>query len=60
MMPDVKPDRSEIASFDASKLKHVETTDKSVLPTKDGMFYRVHIYNYIYYILLIIKNWIIG
>ena len=37
MMPDELPDRSEVAKFDHSKLKHVETQEKEVLPTKTGM-----------------------
>lgn len=36
MMPKNKPDRSEVSQFDHSKLKHVETQDKTVLPSKDG------------------------
>jgi len=36
MMPDKLPDRSEVSSFDHSKLKHVETQEKEVLPTKSG------------------------
>ena len=36
MMPDTLPDRSEVANFDATKLKHVETKESNVLPTKDG------------------------
>ena len=36
MMPDELPDRSEVANFDQSKLKHVETKEKEVLPTKSG------------------------
>lgn len=41
-MPDELPDRSaelkEIQGFDPSKkLKHVETADKTHLPTKEGM-----------------------
>ena len=36
MMPDELPDRSEVASFDVSKLKHVEMEEKKVLPTKSG------------------------
>ena len=31
-MPKVKPDRSEVAKFDKDSLKHVNTTEKSVLP----------------------------
>ena len=37
MMPDVKPDRSEVANFDSSKLKHVDTTEKAVLPSQEGV-----------------------
>ena len=36
MMPDEKPDRSEVQKFDASKLKHVETQEKNVMPTNEG------------------------
>lgn len=36
MMPDTLPDRSEVAKFDHGKLKHVETQQKEVLPTKSG------------------------
>lgn len=36
MMPDELPDRSEVTSFDVSKLKHVEMEEKKVLPTKSG------------------------
>lgn len=36
LMPDVLPDRSEVAKFDQNKLKHVKTTEKVVLPTQDG------------------------
>lgn len=36
MMPDVLPDRSEVGKFDHSKLKHVNTTEKVVLPSKEG------------------------
>ncbi|RDD36673.1 Thymosin beta-12 [Trichoplax sp. H2] len=28
-----KPDRSEVKSFDVSKLKHIETTEKNPLPS---------------------------
>ena len=35
-MPDVLPDRSEVTSFDHAKLKHVEPTEKIVLPSKEG------------------------
>ena len=37
MMPDTLPDRSEVAKFDQSKLKHVKTQQKEVLPTKSGV-----------------------
>ena len=36
-MPDVLPDRSEVAKFDHAKLKHVEPTEKIVLPSKEGV-----------------------
>lgn len=36
MRPDKLPDVSEVAKFDATKLKHVETKESNVLPTKDG------------------------
>lgn len=36
MRPDNLPDVSEVASFDASKLKHVETKESNVLPSKEG------------------------
>ena len=36
MMPDDLPDRSEVAKFDHAKLKHVEPTEKVVLPSKEG------------------------
>lgn len=36
MMPDQLPDRSEVTSFDVSKLKHVKMEEKKVLPTKSG------------------------
>ena len=36
MMPDTLPDRSEVGKFDHSKLKHVETQQKEVLPTQSG------------------------
>ena len=35
-MPDVLPDRSEVTKFDQSKLKHVDITEKVILPSKDG------------------------
>lgn len=31
------PDRSEVTAFDHTKLKHVETTEKNVLPDKSSM-----------------------
>ena len=37
MMPDSLPDRSEVTKFDVSKLKHVETEEKDVLPSKSGL-----------------------
>ena len=36
MMPDVLPDRSEVSKFDHSKLKHVNVTEKVILPSKEG------------------------
>jgi len=36
MMPDVLPDRSEVSKFDHSKLKHVDVTEKVILPSKEG------------------------
>lgn len=36
LRPDKLPDVSEVASFDASKLKHVETKESNVLPSKEG------------------------
>ena len=36
MMPDTLPDRSEVAQFDSTKLKHVETQEKVVIPSKEG------------------------
>jgi len=36
LMPDVLPDRSEVTKFDHGKLKHVELTEKVVLPSKEG------------------------
>ena len=36
LRPESLPDVSEVASFDASKLKHVETKESNVLPTKEG------------------------
>ena len=41
MMPNSLPDRSEVAKFDQTKLKHVETQEKEVLPTKSGLQYMV-------------------
>lgn len=39
MMPENLPDRSEVTMFDQTKLKHVETAEKNVIPTKDGEEY---------------------
>lgn len=39
LRPDKLPDVSEVASFDASKLKHVETKESNVLPSKEGNFF---------------------
>ena len=36
-MPKVKPDRSEVTKFDKDNLKHVNTTEKSVLPDQKGV-----------------------
>lgn len=36
LRPDTLPDVSEVASFDSTKLKHVETKESNVLPTKEG------------------------
>lgn len=36
LRPDKLPDVSEVASFDASKLKRVETKESNVLPSKEG------------------------
>ena len=36
LRPDKLPDVSEVANFDSTKLKHVETKESNVLPTKDG------------------------
>jgi hypothetical protein len=36
MMPDVKPDISGVANFDQKRLKHVETEEKTVLPSTKG------------------------
>ena len=35
-MPDELPDRSEVTKFDQAKLKHVQPTEKIVLPSKEG------------------------
>ena len=35
-MPDELPDRSEVSKFDHSKLKHVNVTEKVILPSKEG------------------------
>jgi hypothetical protein len=32
------PDRSEVTAFDQGKLKHVQTTEKNVLPDKSSMY----------------------
>ena len=37
LRPETLPDVSEVASFDSSKLKHVETKESNVLPTKEGL-----------------------
>lgn len=36
MMPDSLPDRSEVTQFDSSKLKHVVTNEKVIIPSKEG------------------------
>lgn len=36
LRPDNLPDVSEVAQFDSTKLRHVETKESNVLPTKDG------------------------
>ena len=36
LMPDELPDRSEVTKFDQAKLKHVQPTEKIVLPSKEG------------------------
>ena len=36
MMPDDLPDLSEVTKFDQAKLKHVQSTEKNVLPSKEG------------------------
>jgi hypothetical protein len=36
LRPETLPDVSGVAAFDSSKLKHVETKEKVVLPTADG------------------------
>ena len=36
MMPDKLPSRDDVKEFDAAKLKHVETQEKNVLPSKEG------------------------
>ena len=43
LMPDDLPDRSEVTNFDHGKLKHVEPTEKIVLPSKEGVS-RVSLY----------------
>ena len=51
-MPDVLPDRSEVTKFDHGKLKHVEPTEKVVLPSKEGeskvSFYKKYIVTFDY------------
>lgn len=47
MMPDELPDRSEISKFDHSKLKHVNTTEKVVLPSKEGLSMNLSVYLYL-------------
>lgn len=37
MMPDDKPDMSDVTKFDACKLKHVETKEKVVMPSQQGI-----------------------
>ncbi len=34
-----KPDVSEVATFDKTKLKKTETEEKNTLPTKEGKLY---------------------
>lgn len=36
MRPETLADVSEVTKFDASKLKHVETKESNVLPSKEG------------------------
>ena len=38
LRPDVLPDVSGVKDFDSKKLKHVETKEKTVMPTADGEF----------------------
>lgn len=37
-MPKVRPDRSDVMKFDKDQLKHVETSEKVVLPDQKGWF----------------------
>ena len=43
LRPDELPDRSAVTSFDQSQLKHVETQQKEVLPTKAGAVTPFHL-----------------
>ena len=45
LRPDKLPDVSEVATFDSAKLKHVETKESNVLPTKDGNEHQKSPYN---------------
>ena len=36
LRPNELPDRSAVADFPKEKLKHVQTTEKNVIPDKDG------------------------
>lgn len=45
LRPDKLPDVSEVSTFDATKLKHVETKESNVLPTKDGNEHQKSPYN---------------
>ena len=36
LRPDTLPDRSEVTQFSKGNLKHVDTTEKNVLPDKKG------------------------
>lgn len=42
-MEGTKPDISEVASFDASKLKHVETEEKNPLPSSESKFENINV-----------------